>query len=523
VESAYVSSCDDSREVSARVARGGFTILVTRGLEGILAVVFTIVVARLIGPEGFGVVGIAFSLIAIFQIVARFGVPEAIARFVPKYFVQKRWGMVMSVLRESFKYILVLALVFSAGLAMFAGTIATSIYHDPSLTTLFRAAAFVLFSSLLLGGFQGTFQGFQKMKYILLTQVSYQVFRIVGAVVFIALGLFATGALLGMAASYAIACGISLFFLLPRLLPRGRSRRAEKEKGLSREIFLFSAPLWLGGIGAILMLYLAPLILGHVVSIEKVGYYTAAFAISLYAADFPGSLGMALFPAVSERWTLGDKRGCSAAIGATLKLISIVLIPLVVAGIFFSGFIISLLYGAEFVAGANVLRVLLAAFLLYSLAGVNISILNGIGCSGVGAKAWWSGAGVGVVAITILAWTHGAIGAAVGLGLGMGISAIFGAYFFVRLTGVKYPFHVFWRPLLASGAMLLFLLPMKWVVRSVPLAVLAGIVGLLIYLYAFLKLGGIGTEDIKVMRELSSSMGRPRVLEQAIRFLKRYV
>lgn len=505
------------------MARGGFTILVTRALEGILAVVFTIVVARLIGAKGFGIVGIAFSLIAIFQNVARFGVPEAIARFVPKYSVQKRWGMVRSVLRESFKYILVLALGFSAGLAVFAGTIATSMYHDPNLTTLFRAAALVLFLSLLLGGFQGAFQGFQRMKYILLTQVSYQVFRIVGAVVFIALGFFATGALLGVAAGFAVACAISLFFLLPRVLPKGKSRRAEEEKGLSREILLFSAPLWLGGIGAILMLYLAPLILGHVVSIDEVGYYTAAFAISLFAADLPGSLGMALFPAVSERWTLGDKRGFSAAIGATLKLISIILIPLVVAGIFFSGFIMSLLYGAEFVAGANVLRVLLAVFLLYSLAGVNNAILNGIGRPGIGAKTWWSGAGAGVVAITILAWTHGAMGAAVGLGLGMGISAIIGAYFFIRLTGVRYPFHVFWRPLLASGAMLLFLLPMRWVVWNVPLAVLAGVGGLLIYMYAFLKLGGIGTEDIKVLRRISSGMGRPRILERVIRFLERYV
>ena len=104
----------------------------------------------------------------------------------------------------------------------------------------------------------------------------------------------------------------------------------------------------------------------------------------------------------------------------------------------------------------------------------------------------------------------------------MGISAIIGAYFFIKLTGVRYPFHVFWRPLLASGAMLLFLLPMRWVVWNVPLAVLAGVGGLLIYLYVFLKLGGIGTEDIKVLRRLSSGMGRPWVLERAIRFLERY-
>jgi len=502
---------------------GGFTILVTRALEGILAVVFTIVVARLIGARGFGMVGIALSLIAVFQAVGRFGIPEAIARFVPKYSVQKRWGMVRSVLRESFKYILILALGISGALAVLASPIATYIYHDPGLTTLFRVAALVLFFSLLLGGFQGSFQGFQRMRYILLTQLSYHVFRIVAAVVFITLGIFATGALLGVAAGFAIACGISLFFLLPRVLPKRRSRRTEKEEGLSKEILHFSVPLWLGVIGGILMIYLGPLILGRVVRIEEVGYYTAAFSISIFSAELPGSMGMALFPAVSERWTLGDKRGFSAAIGATLKLIYIVLTPLVVAGIFFSKFVMSLLYGAGFVAGANVLCVLLVAFLLYSLASVNISILNGIGCSGAGAKAWWSGAGAGVVAITILAWTHGAMGAAVGLGLGMGISAILGAYFFIRLTGVRYPFHVFWRPLLASGAMLLFLLPMRWVVWSAPLAVLAGVGGLLIYLYAFLKLGGIGTEDIKVLRRLSSGMGRPRVLERAIRFLERYV
>lgn len=517
-----MSSEEVSREVSARVARGTFIILVTVACDGIFAAVFTIVVARLIGSEGFGMIGIAFSLIAILQTSATFGIPDAIARFVSKYAALKRWGAVREVLRTSFKYILLLAITFSASLALFAGPIAANVYHNPNLTTLFRVAALALFFTLLWMGFRGTFQGFQRMKYILLTRLSYLISRIVAAVAFIGLGFFATGALLGGLTGFIVACGISLFFLLFKVMPKGAARKTGKERGLSREILFFSAPLWVGGIATVLLTRLGPLVLGNVVSMEEVGYYTAAFSISIFAASIPGAMGVALLPAVSERWTLGDKKGFSAAVGATLKLFFTLLVPLIVAGIIFSEFIMSLLFGAEFVAGANVLRVLLIVLLLRSMASVNISVLNGIGRPGVGAKVWWSAAGVGVAAIVLLAWTHGALGAAIGLGLGTGLSAFLSGYFSTRLTGTGYPLHLLWRPLLASGAMLGFLFPMRFLVWGAFPAVLAGVVGVLIYAYVFLKLGGIRKSDLEVLKRISSSMGKPRVVEKVLSFLERY-
>ena len=205
-----------------------------------------------------------------------------------------------------------------------------------------------------------------------------------------------------------------------------------------------------------------------------------------------------------------------------LLVIFTLLIPLVVGMMVFSEFTLTLLYGREFAAGANVLRVLLIAMLFRALAGVNNSIFAGIGRPDVRAKLAWMAAAVGIAAIAPLVWLYGAMGAASGLLVACVVWALAGAYFVTRLTDQAYPFPIFWRPLLATGAMLLFVIPMRFVVGNIFQATLVGLAGLVIYAYAFLRLGGIGRGDLKVLERFSSDMGKPRAVERVIRFLRRY-
>ncbi len=522
MEVELLSPENSSEEISARVARGSFTILITQVSAAILGAVFAIIMARLLGPRGYGIVGVGLGLLAVLRAGASFGVPQAIGRFVSKYATLRKFSTVKRVLRISFRYLLVLCLCFSGALALLAGPIATHIYHDPGLTNAFRVVALILTAYVLFTGINRIFQGFQRMRYVLFTRVLYQVLRVLVAVALVLAGFFATGALLGVGAALILACVLALIFLVPRVLPERKSRERVNDTKLSREIISYAFPVLVGGLAGVLLLNYGTLALGSVASMEEAGFYAAAFALSISMVRLPGVMGYALFPAVSERWTLRDKRGLESAITTTLKMIFTVLIPLVVGGIIFSEFVMGLIYGKEFMAGANVLRVLLITLLLWSLDSINTSIFEGIGRPDVNAKIRWAAVAVGIASVTALAMKYGAIGAAVGYSAATVVLGCLGVYFVAKLTGLRYPLRIFWRPLLATGAMLLFIVPLRFVAASALQAVLIGVGGLLIYTYAFLKLGGIRAGDIRVLKRISSDMGKPGVLEKIIRFLERY-
>ena len=58
----YGQDNNDQKEasLSERVVKGGFWIVFLRGLEKIFAIIKIIIVARLISPADFGLMGIAF-------------------------------------------------------------------------------------------------------------------------------------------------------------------------------------------------------------------------------------------------------------------------------------------------------------------------------------------------------------------------------------------------------------------------------------------------------------------------------
>lgn len=70
--------------------------------------------------------------------------------------------------------------------------------------------------------------------------------------------------------------------------------------------------------------------------------------------------------------------------------------------------------------------------------------------------------------------------------------------------------------------MLLFVIPMRFVAGNIFQAAIVGLVGLVIYAYAFLRLGGVGKADLEVLKRISSGMGKPRVVEKVLSFLGRY-
>ncbi len=280
--------------------------------------------------------------------------------------------------------------------------------------------------------------------------------------------------------------------------------------------------MWLSRIGWILLLYYGILLLGNLADMQQVGLYSAAFFIAFAILYIPTALGRALFPAFSERWTLRDRKNFALLLAASFKVIFAILIPLVIGMAVFPEFIMRLVYGEGFIAGSDVLRTLLFVPLFASVFSIANAGFSGIGRPDLSMKVSWAAAIVGLSAITLLAPLYGIIGAAVGLLISQIVAACVSVIFLARATHLKFPLSTLWRPLIAAVPMFLFIVLTRLVIVEFWQAILAGSAGLLIYTYAFLKLRGIGLNDLVILRRVSAGMGRPGVFEKLIRFLERY-
>jgi hypothetical protein len=96
-----------------------------------------------------------------------------------------------------------------------------------------------------------------------------------------------------------------------------------------------------------------------------------------------------------------------------------------------------------------------------------------------------------------------------------------GTYSVKRLTGINYSSLAFLKIALADVLMIAFFLGFRLIVTSVPLALLVGGLGILVYIGALLLFGGIGKADVQVLRQISISMGEPRLLRRAANFLEK--
>lgn len=512
---------DSAFEASAKVVKGSIIILSDLLCTAILGIAYTVLIVRLLGPEGYGMVATGLAFFNFLVGTASYGLSGAITRHVTKYMALGRMGAVREVLRICMKYLVLLAFIFSFVVMVLAELIASEIYGNSGLTNLFRVVALIIPCGVLFYGFIGIFQGFQRMEYIFYLDFTSMALRLLVAVALVLLGYFATGALIGV--GFGLLFSLFLGFgLLYKNLPKSASRGKEKTLEIPKEIVSFAIPAGVGSIMSVFITSYGTLLLGTLAEMQNVGYYSAALGITLILSYLPTAIGAALFPAVSEFGTRGNKESLINAARASVKLVTFGLIPLVVILLIFPEFTIKLFFGDEFIPGANVLRILAVALFMAALGGVNTSIFNGIGKPQVSMKVHAVTAAIAVASITPLAQVHGIMGAAAGFLMAQTIFACLEIFLVAKQVGIIYPIEIFWRPILAAGAMLGFIMPTRLVATHIVHVVLIGIIGFSIYVLAFLRLGGIERADLNVLKKISADMGRPRVFERLINFFNKF-
>ena len=335
-----------------------------------------VVLARLLGVSDYGRYAYAISWLAFLVIPTALGLDQVLLRFVPAYRETEAWPQVKGVLRFAFRR----ATAVSIAVAAVAVAIVYSLPGiGPSERTVLAVALALLPLAVLAQIRQSSLRAFD---HPVLAQVPE---NLLYPTALIALawamatapsgGLTTLGAMVANAGAWFLAFLVGTVFVVKKL-PAVLRRVASSSE--SAEWTAMMPALVLVGLAFHLVSRADVLVLGLVGTPRDVGLYTAASRGGeslLIVYDAVTLAGASLFSALYAR---GDRRelqrftslACRIVLWSTLPIY----VALMVAAPWFLG-----LFGAEFVAGAGVMRILLTAYLLSSLSGFVIVMLYAAG------------------------------------------------------------------------------------------------------------------------------------------------
>jgi stage V sporulation protein B len=359
-----------------RFARSSYYLLLDSFTNLGIGAIFWVVLARIIDPSS---IGQSMVVIAFATTVIGFsgnGVQVAIAKYVSEFIAKDMRRTAKRVFNFGLKIALIVIAITVMVLALLSDEIASMAYQNPSLSILLLLAVLTFIpSQTIISALIGAFQGTQKMKFVVMTDLMFQSLRILIAIILVFYGLGALGILIAVSIASVSSALASYLFLLPRAFGRIESAKSEDKQSI-KQMVQFSG-LNYANIGMrTLGTQIGMLVLGTV-NFEWAAFFGLAMLASKVVGAVLNSTSSAMLPAASEQWVKGNREGlgqiANTAIRISLLISGFVVLVIFVDSEYFLGLI-----SKDYVVAALSLRILIIGSIASALASVLASMLNGM-------------------------------------------------------------------------------------------------------------------------------------------------
>jgi O-antigen/teichoic acid export membrane protein len=498
----------------ARVsAKGGFHLLWGLVVSTLISAVGTIFIARLLGPDLYGLYAIVLTVPTLIAIFRDWGVNSAMVRFTAQYRAEGRIGEVRSVFISGLIFEIALGLTLSILSFLSADFLATSVFNRPVIAPLIQIASFSVFASGLVAAASAAFTGYEKMELNSVMVTVQSLFKTVIVIGLVVLGLGTSGATIGFTAGMFIAglVGVLLMWTIYRRLPKPASHKLEIKAYLTA-MLTYCLPLSFATIisGLLPQFYAFLLPIYYSTDNTMIGNYGVAVNFVVLIGFFATPITTMLFPAFSKLDAQKDKETLKNVFQYSVKYASFLVVPVAALIMCVAEPAVSTLFGNSY-GTAPLFLALLAASYLYTAFG-NLSLggfLNGQGQTSYVLKMAVLSGAIGFPMGYISIMSFGVLGL-IATSLVAGIPSLFIG---LRFIGKNYGVAVDWR---SSAKILLS----AAVAATVTYAVISQLsfaswikltIGVVIFLLAYVAAAlftrAISQSDIGYLRDMTSSLG----------------
>jgi len=278
---------------------------------------------------------------------------------------------------------------------------------------------------------------------------------------------------------------------------------------VDKELFAFSFPLLFAGIAGLIMGWTDTLMLGYFSSSADVGIYNVALPTAQLIRAIPGALGVIFFPVISELYARNKIEDLRRTYSAVTKWMLALIWPAFLLVLLFPEQIIKILFGAEYIAGATALSILVAGFVIGSVVGPASQTLQTYGRTKTVMMTSYIGAAINFLLNLFLIPIYGVNGAAIATGFSLALLYVLNFLFAYRVAKVQ-PLRLCYLKIILASLIAVFVVYFltKYII-GVSLFVLIAMLFVFLALYFFLLLlmKSFEAEDLMIMRAIDEKLG----------------
>jgi stage V sporulation protein B len=313
------------------------------------SLLFTVVLARLLLPEIFGLYSLALSTIVIFAAFSDLGIGSALVKYLSANEKNpKKAGAYVFYIRS-----LKVKLTFIVALVLLASSffVAKYYYQKPIFYALVAGSLYLVAINFL-GFVTGLFQARNNFKYPLYKEIFFQLVRLILVPLMILYLLSSSKEILigGIILNLAFCYILSIFFLYPKIKKYNNSNLKKEEQ---QQVRRFILPLSATALSGVFFGSIDILMLGRFVDSSYLAFYQAAFALlGSVAALIP--FAAAFFPLFSRL----KKDKLDFALRKSLVLTAILSLFGFIITFFLAPYVIRIVYGSNYETSILFLRIL---------------------------------------------------------------------------------------------------------------------------------------------------------------------
>ncbi len=333
----------EETNLKKRIIKNSFWSFISSSLNRFGALAFTIILARFLMPEGYGIYSLVLSISMIFCTFADLGINRTLTKYISSSLSKNRKKIPLYY-QYLLKIKLILSLSASILLIILAYPISFYLFKNPNLFLPFIVASGYIFVLCLEGFYTQLFYSIEKIQYISFKELVTQTLRIIFVLLvfyFIASSYQIIGIFFSLAIVHLFIIFLILFYikkLIPELYHKPRTKINKKK------VRRFIGFLTIASISTIFFSYIDSIMLGIFVSPEYIGYYKAAFSLVFGITGFIAFPNAVLFPVFNKI----NKLEIEKVLNKSFKFIAILAIPSSFGLLIFRKYLIELFYGTYY-------------------------------------------------------------------------------------------------------------------------------------------------------------------------------
>lgn len=493
-----------------KIAKGAFITFIGTAIGMLLALVARLLVARYVTQDEYGAFSLALVILNFIALISLLGMDSSATRQIAFYRGKgdepKLKGVVVSSLLLSFVFSAILSIV----LFLFADSLSIGVFHNSELSTPLKIICVAIPFFVLISILASIFRGFDRAEPNIYFQniLRNALFPFFCILVFL-LNLYFVGVMWAFAASIILTFVAFIIYMVKKPFSSLKGYRAISLVPATKELLLFSLPLFgLSALGSVII-WTDTLMLGFLRTVEDVGLYNAAAPMVAILIMVLSAINFLCVPLMTHLFAKNQIEEIKRSYAVLSKWTFAATLPIFLIFVLFPETTLGILFGSKYMGAALALQILSAGYFVSVVMGPNGATMIAIGETRFIMWSTMVAAIANVILNLVLIPPLGIVGAAIATAVARFASNLFIS---IRLYSISrmQPFTKnYLKPIMVSGVTIFIIYMLIKNVLHMPfwLLPLFFILFLFIYGLSVLLTKSFDKEDVMMLIAIEQKLG----------------